>query len=95
MAENRGPLSCLVARSRLIVKRPFTAGDSTTSCCRVCRLGPEGGLLRLFLLRSYKMKPSVSKRLLLLQSEDGSDALERQRAKYSSQFRSKNKSKNT
>lgn len=56
-------------------------------------MGPKGGLLKLFLLRSYKVKPSVSKRLPLLQIEGGSDALERQRAKNSSQFRSKNKVK--
>lgn len=56
-------------------------------------MGPEGGLLKLFLSRSYKVKPSVSKRLPLLQTEGGSDAAERQRAKNSSEFRQKIKVK--
>lgn len=58
--KNRGPLSFLPVSRKQVMEPGGPLQQGLTDCCGVCRLGPEGGLLELFLSRSSKMKPSVS-----------------------------------
>lgn len=94
VGKNRGSLSFLPISWKQVMEPSDPLQQGLTNCCVVCKLGPEGGLLGLFLSRSSKVKPSVSPTgLPLLQREGGSDTSQKERAKCGSRFRLKKKKK--
>lgn len=50
-----------------------------TNCCVVCKLGPEGGLLGLFLSRSSKVKPLCLQQVFPFSKEKEVLTLQRRR----------------
>lgn len=62
VGKNRGPLSFLPISWKQVMEPSDPLQQGLTDCCGVCRLGPESGLLELFLSRSQNETLCVSNR---------------------------------